>query len=87
MEHALDPRRKKLLYRSQHRGMKEADLLLGGFVERHVASFTDEDIVAIERLLDESDNDLVNWILGREPVPNDRASSVLKRMIAENADA
>lgn len=87
MERSLDPRRKKLLYRSQHRGMKEADLLIGGFVERHVGSMTDDDVRAVESLLDESDNDLVNWVLGRMPVPDDRTCPILSRMIAEHADA
>ncbi|MEQ8664516.1 MAG: succinate dehydrogenase assembly factor 2 [Rhodospirillales bacterium] len=87
MERSLDPRRKKLLYRSQHRGMKEADLLLGGFVDRHLETMSEDDVSAIESLLDESDNDLVNWILGRETVPEEIASDVLLRMIAENDDA
>ena len=82
----LDARRKKLLYRSQHRGMKEADLLLGGFVERHMNSLSDDEVTEIEKLLDESDNDLVNWILGREPVPTDRSTGILLRLMAENAE-
>ena len=30
-------RRKRLLFRSWHRGTREADLLLGPFAERHLA--------------------------------------------------
>jgi len=79
-----DPRRKRLLFRSQHRGMKEADLLLGGYVERNLGIMSDADVADIEVLFDESDNDLVNWILGKEAVPADKASPVLEKIIAEN---
>ena len=39
-----DIRRKRLLFRSWHRGTKEADLLLGSFAERHLAAFTPEQV-------------------------------------------
>lgn len=79
-----DPRRKRLLFRSQHRGMKEADILLGGYVDRNLATMGEEDVAGIEALFDEADNDLVNWILGKEPVPEDKRSPVLDKLIAEN---
>lgn len=59
--------------------------MLGGFVERNLTSLGDADIAAIEALLDESDNDLMNWFLGREPVPEDRRSPVLDRLVDENS--
>src|SRR5438045_2238505 len=37
----LDPRRKRLLFRSCHRGMKETDLMLGRFAEHHLAILDD----------------------------------------------
>ena len=39
MTHLPDPRRKRLLFRSWHRGMREADLILGSFAEQHLAGF------------------------------------------------
>lgn len=81
-----DPRRKRLLFRAQHRGMKEADILLGGYVDRHLGTMSDADVAGIEALFDEADNDLVNWILGKEPVPTDKQSDVLEKLIAENKD-
>ena len=44
MTEPLDIRRKRLLFRSWHRGTKEADLLMGSFAERHVASFSAEQL-------------------------------------------
>ena len=81
-----DPRRKRLLFRSQHRGMKEADILLGGYVARNLGTMSDQDVSDIEKLFDEVDNDLVAWIMGKEPVPADNRSPVLDQMIAENKE-
>ncbi|MCZ6744053.1 MAG: succinate dehydrogenase assembly factor 2 [Alphaproteobacteria bacterium] len=65
-----DVRRKRLLYRSRRRGMREADHLLGGFAERTLDGFTDEQLDRYERLLENTDPDLLDWITGRAPVPD-----------------
>ena len=64
-----DIRRKRLLYRSCRRGMREADHFLGGFAERYLHGFTDEQLDCYERLLENTDPDLLDWITGRAPVP------------------
>jgi antitoxin CptB len=69
---------KKLLFQSRHRGMREADFLIGGFAERHLAALPDADIDAFERLLDEPDPDVVDWILGRAPAPPAHDGPVLQ---------
>ncbi len=65
----MDPRCKRILYRSQHQGMKENDILLGGFTAVHIADLNDSQLDLLEALLGEGDNDLYNWITGKEPVP------------------
>ena len=65
----MDPRRKRLLFRCSHRGMKENDILLGGFAATHADNLTDTQLAGREGRLDESDNDIYNWITGKEPVP------------------
>ncbi|MEL0105916.1 MAG: succinate dehydrogenase assembly factor 2 [Rhodospirillaceae bacterium] len=67
----LDARRRRALFRSQHRGMKETDFLLGRFAEQSLAAMSDDELARFEALLEESDNDLLAWIMGRDPVPND----------------
>lgn len=62
-------RRKRLLYQSRYRGTQEADLLIGGFATRHLATMTAAQLDTYERLLDESDVDLVNWLTGRSAPP------------------
>ncbi len=67
----LDARRRRALFRSQHRGMKETDVLLGRFAEQSLAAMSDDELARFEAILEESDNDLLAWIMGRDPVPND----------------
>jgi antitoxin CptB len=65
----MDPRRKKIMFRCQHCGMKENDILLGRFAAVHIADLSDQQLERMEALLEEADNDLYNWITGKEPVP------------------
>lgn len=75
-EDPLAIRRKRLLYQSRHRGTQEADLLIGGFATAHLTALTAAQLDTYERLLDESDVDLVNWLTGRSTAPDDVQSDV-----------
>ncbi len=77
----MDDRRKRLLYRANHRGMKETDALVGGYASLHLAPMTEVEVDEFERILDESDNDLMNWILEREPVPGRVDGHVMQKII------
>ena|SRR5215813_6583237 len=60
----------RLCYRSWRRGTREMDLLLGPFADRHLAAMNDTELAAYERLLDESDPNLMIWLTGQaEPPP------------------
>jgi len=61
--------RKRLIFRSWHRGTREIDLLLGGFATVHIPQFDAEQLAAYDRFLNNSDPDIFNWITGQEPVP------------------
>ena len=37
----LDPRRRRLLVRAWRRGIREMDLILGGFADQHIAGLSD----------------------------------------------
>ncbi|NQV44841.1 MAG: succinate dehydrogenase assembly factor 2 [Rhodospirillales bacterium] len=77
----LDNQRKRLLYRSAHRGMKEMDALLGGYANERLDFMSDSELLEFESLMDESDNDLMNWILEREQIPDNRNSVILRKII------
>jgi antitoxin CptB len=85
---ARDVRRKRLYYQSCHRGMKEMDLILGGFAEAHIDALDAGELDALERLLALPDDALYVWFSGREPVPADIDSALFRRIgawIAANA--
>ena len=75
-----DVRRRRLLYRATLRGTYENDILLGGFVQRHLADFSESELTAIEALLDLPENELGDWLTGRLPIPDESATPMLLRV-------
>jgi antitoxin CptB len=75
-------RLKRLRFRAWHRGFKEADLVLGRFADLHAAALDDGDFKHFEALLEEPDDDLYAWILGREPPPARHDHALLSRLQA-----
>jgi antitoxin CptB len=82
MSPSLDPRRKRLLFRSLHRGTKETDLMLGSFAEHHLAAMDDGQLDRFEHLLEAPDGDLFDWITGRLPAPAPYNDDVMDLLIA-----
>ena len=70
-------RLKKLKYRAEHRGFREADIIIGGFAERHLHEFSEAQLDEFERLIDQPDQDLYAWIIGREPIPEPFAGEMM----------
>ena len=81
----LDPRRKKLLFRSWHRGIREMDLILGGFADAEIATLTDAELDQYERLLELQDADLLSWVTGERPVPAAFDTPLLNKIMAFRA--
>jgi antitoxin CptB len=79
----LDSRRRRLVFRAQHRGTKETDILIGGFVARHIATLSDADVAALEDILELWDVDLADWLSGRRPIPPEHDTPLLRRIQAE----
>jgi antitoxin CptB len=71
-------RRKRLRFRSWHRGLKETDLLLGNFADRHLEDFGEAELDLYEALLEENDPDVFAWITGSKQPPVAHNTSVLK---------
>jgi antitoxin CptB len=78
----LDARRRKLLFRSWHRGMREMDLILGTFADAEIDGLTEAEIDQYERLLDISDTELLPWITGELAIPEANHNGVLLRILA-----
>lgn len=82
-ESVLSPRRRRLMYRAWHRGTKEADLMVGGFVARNIAAFTKPELDELEAALEFPDVDLADWLSGRRSIPSQVISPMLERMALE----
>jgi antitoxin CptB len=78
----LDPRRKKLIFRAWHRGMREMDLIMGRFAESRIDSMSDAELDTFELLIEAPDRDLLAWITGREPTPANYDTAVFRALKA-----
>lgn len=75
-------RRKKLLFRSWHRGTRELDLIFGAFADAAIETLDDGELDDYERLLNLPDTDLMDWMLSGTPVPGEIDSALLRRVLA-----
>lgn len=73
----MDAKRKRLLFRSHHCGMKENDILLGRFADRYIAELTDEQLDVFDTLMQQVDIDVMNWILGKVSTPDEFNTDVM----------
>ena len=80
----MDDFRKRLLYKASHRGMKEADGLIGDFALARIGILSESQLTSFDLLLDETDDDLLKWIMGREEVPEWVDSNLITEIINFN---
>ena len=78
----LDLRRRKLLFRSWHRGMREMDLIMGGFADARIAELDERELTEFERLIELPDQNLLAWIMGEAEVPPDVDCALLRDLRA-----
>lgn len=76
----LEARKRRLLFRANHRGTKEADIMIGSFVAANIDSMSLEDIVWFERFLEENDVDIMTWMLGRKEPPAEFQGPLMEAM-------
>lgn len=67
--HTPEDRRRRIVWRATHRGTKEADMLVGGFMARHLAAMSEDDLAWFEALLDEQDADIMAWAFAKAEPP------------------
>ena len=57
----IDLLKKKIIYRSNYRGTKEMDKLLGSFTKKYIEQLSHKDLADLEKLLDIDDTNLYNY--------------------------
>ena len=91
IESSLTPvqtRRRRLLFRATHRGTHETDLLIGGFVAARIDAMSEPDMDALEEVMELPDAMLADWLTGRQPIPMDVDTPMLRaiRQAAEDGE-
>ncbi|PWW04118.1 antitoxin CptB [Hoeflea marina] len=82
----LDPRRRRILIRSWRRGIREMDLMFGGFADNELAGLSEQELDELEVLMIEDDADILNWITGEKPVPAHFDTGLFRRVAAYRPD-
>ena len=60
----IDQLKKKIIYRSNYRGTKEMDKLLGTFTKKNINNLSYEELSDLEKLLNIDDTNLYNYYTG-----------------------
>ncbi len=60
----IDQLKKKIIYRSNYRGTKEMDKLLGKFTKKNIDDLDYSELVDLEKLLNIDDTNLYNYYTG-----------------------
>ena len=77
----IEIKRKRLLFRSTHRGTREMDILLGGFFKSNMSYLKYDQLNEFEGLIEIPDDDLYNWAMGRMEIPKELDTQLLRDFI------
>ena len=73
--------KKRIIYRSTHRGTKEMDLLLGNFVKEHINNLNENELNDLNKLLFIDDEVIYKWYFENnlnDIIPKTKISAMLK---------
>lgn len=74
--------KKRILYRSNYRGCRETDLIIGSYAKLHIDKLSQDQLVEFDLILQENDHDLYDWILQKSSLPAKYSnSSVMSELI------
>jgi antitoxin CptB len=76
----MDERRRRLLFRSWHRGIREMDFIFGRFADAQLAGLSDTDLDEYELWLEVPDQQFFAWVNGVEAAPADIDTPLFRRL-------
>ena len=79
---STDARRRRARFRSWHRGMKEMDMILGGYSDAHIDEMSESDLTIYEDLMENLDRDLFKWFTGEGTVPAEFDTALFRKICA-----
>jgi antitoxin CptB len=77
-----DTRLKRLRFRAWHRGVREADMLVGGYFDRWHEGWDEAETTWFEALLEEQDVDILAWAMGTAALPERWRGEMMARLQA-----
>ena len=81
----LDARRRRILFRAWHRGMREVDLILGPFADAEVAALSEAEVDDLERLMEVPDPEVLAWLMGERAVASEHDTPLWHRLLQFHA--
>jgi antitoxin CptB len=78
----FDERRRKILFRAWHRGMREMDLIMGRFAEEQLNNMSEAELDTFELLIEAQDRDVLAWITNEKETPDNYDTDVFQRLKA-----
>ena len=78
----LDTIKRKIKYRSEYRGIKEMDLLLGNFVKKYIDIFDYNELLSLYEILEKDDDVIFKWYTAKKEninIPKNKVSDTLKK--------
>lgn len=76
MPETAEHRVKRLAMRSMRRGIKEMDLILSAFAQANLHAMDDAGLTLYDRMLNENDHDLYQWVTEQVDPPADYAGLI-----------
>lgn len=71
----------RVTFRAWRRGFREADLVLGPFMEREGAGLSDADLDSLEALLaEDNDHEIYAWIVQTAPAPTAHETPLMAKL-------
>ena len=74
--------RKKLLFRSSHRGTKEMDIILGTYAKEKLPNMDDKELIKFQEFLNLSDPDLYKWIMSGDTSYSEDHKEIIEDIIS-----
>jgi antitoxin CptB len=71
--------RKRLLYKATHRGIREADVLIGAFAKENIHKMVESELSEFDKLLDESDVEILAWAMDQSKITEPKYGAVLQQ--------
>ncbi|MFT3986451.1 succinate dehydrogenase assembly factor 2 [Aestuariivirga sp.] len=78
----IETRRKRLLWRATHRGIREMDILVGGYAIAHINAMSSGDLDQLEAIIALPDQQMLAWATQQEETPPQHQSAMLSAILA-----